>query len=49
MNQVPAGTHFIKIKYSILEADADFREISNLKVINENTLGTGTWTFDAIN
>jgi hypothetical protein len=48
MNQVPGGTHFIKIKYSILEGDADFREISNLKVINENTLGTGTWTFNAI-
>jgi len=48
MNQVPLGAHFIKIKYSILEGDADFREISNLKVINENTLGTGTWTFDAI-
>jgi hypothetical protein len=49
MNQVPGGMHFIKIKYSILEGDADFREISNLKVINENTLGTGTWTFDATN
>lgn len=49
MNQVPAGMHFIKIKYSILEGQADFRQISNLKVINENTLGTGTWTFDATN
>ena len=47
MNQVPGGIHFIKIKYSILEGDADFREISNLKVINENILGTGTWTFNA--
>jgi hypothetical protein len=49
MNQVPSGVHFIKIKYSILESDADFREISNLKVINENTLGTGSWTFNATN
>ena len=49
MNQVPGGIHFIKIKYSILEGDADFREISNLKVINENILGTGTWTFNATN
>lgn len=49
MNQVPGGMHFIKIKYSILEGNADFRQISNLKVINENTLGTGTWTFNATN
>jgi hypothetical protein len=49
MNQVPAGMHFIKIKYSILEGNADFRQISNLKIINENILGTGTWTFDATN
>ena len=49
MNQVPGGMHFIKIKYSILEGEADFREISNLKVINENILGTGTWTFNATN
>ena len=49
MNQVPAGKHFIKIKYSILEGNADFRQISNLKVVNENILGTGTWTFDATN
>jgi hypothetical protein len=49
MNQVPSGVHFIKIKYSILESDADFREISNLRVINENTLGTGSWTFNATN
>jgi hypothetical protein len=41
--------HFIKIKYSILEGNADFRQISNLKIINENILGTGTWTFDATN
>jgi hypothetical protein len=49
MNQVPSGVHFIKIKYSILESDADFREISNLRVINENTRGTGSWTFNATN
>jgi hypothetical protein len=49
MNQVPSGMHFIKIKYSILEGQADFRQISNLKVINENILGTGSWTFNATN
>jgi len=47
INQVPGGSHFIKIKYTVFQSEADFRSISNLSVIGASG-ASGTFSLNAI-